>query len=160
VRDAAKAAAMSDPTANFHFNRRWTDPPRRRSPALAATSNRADLQSALNTFYYNSIADEAAQRAIRKVLTRAAAFDRQADLLLVLGQIAPAKRLARCAAALREVAVWRARFAELPLCPRTAISARRRLKPWRYGCCRRLRRAPILAVTMNCRPMPPPCGLS
>jgi hypothetical protein len=91
--DTARMAAQSDPDMNPHFRRRWADlpPQKRKRPALAGTSNRADFIKVSESTY--STTETAAQ------------LDRAADLLLSVGRRLHAEYLANRAATMRTGAV-------------------------------------------------------
>lgn len=101
--DAGSVAAPSWPDHNVQFRRPWAMPPplARRSPALAPTSNRADFED--RSITVNNLGSGAVQRALAANVRRAADLDRQADLLLSLGQHHAAERLSTLAHELREV---------------------------------------------------------
>jgi hypothetical protein len=99
--DGARAADQSDPAQNYHFSRRWS-PPEKRNPALAGTRNGADFVTT-SEITLDPI-DQTVQRAIACALRRAARIDRTADLLLSIGRVDAAERLAHRAAEIRAVA--------------------------------------------------------
>ena len=98
--DTAHAAEQSWPDRNYQFRRSWS-PPEKRNPALAGTRNGADFVIS-NGITIPQI-DLTVQRAISCAMRRAARIDRQADLLLSIGRVDAAERLAHIAADLREV---------------------------------------------------------
>lgn len=100
--DAPAAAAQPWPDCNVQFRRPWAMPPplKIRSPALAATSNRANFVS--SSIEVDTADLGAVQRALARAMSRAADLDRQADLLLSVGQHHTAERLSALAQDLRE----------------------------------------------------------
>jgi hypothetical protein len=98
--DAARAADMSWPDRNYQFHRPWR-PPEKRNPAMAGTIDRADFDISSET--ENTAIDLTVQRAIAYAMRRAAVIDRTADLLLSVGRVDAAERLAHRAAEIRGV---------------------------------------------------------
>jgi len=96
--DAARAAGMSDPCANYHFSRGWDEPPplERERPGIAGTMHRANNSG-------NGNAPEATYSV--RLLQVACRIDREADAALALGHTAVAERLSHLAAEMRAVAL-------------------------------------------------------
>jgi hypothetical protein len=93
--DAAKMAAQSDPTRNYHFSRRWSPPPlERERPPTSAKVQRARID--LENGSTNKNSDPA------RILQWAYRLDRVADAELAFGHVAAAERLSQHAAELRE----------------------------------------------------------
>jgi hypothetical protein len=104
--NAAAMAAQSDPLLNRQFSRRWTGPPplKRRSPALASTSNRAVSKSfGDDDTLPNNRPPAVGQRALHAAVQRAARLDRRAELLDAIGHRDAALRIAATAVAIRAV---------------------------------------------------------
>jgi hypothetical protein len=100
----AAAWAASDPRCNPQFSRRWTGPPplKRRSPALVATSNRANVKHIGNgNAQSNTIAAHAAQRAVAHAAKRVGRLQHQARLLSGIGKHDTARRLTLIAETIR-----------------------------------------------------------
>jgi hypothetical protein len=100
--NTAALAAASDPDSNVQFCRRWTGPPpvQRIRPALAATSNRAELFDDNNS-RVNTKAGDAAARACEAATRRIAKLELRAGALNAIGLRDAALRLRALAEAIR-----------------------------------------------------------
>jgi hypothetical protein len=102
--DSATQAAASDPASNWHFRRRWADPPplkRESRPCRGAALEKPDdITNASD----NIRADLAAQRAIAAAARHAERLATRATTLAAIGQRDAALRTARLAERLAQVA--------------------------------------------------------
>jgi len=101
--DLAAMAAASDPASNWHFRRRWSDPPllkRERPPR----DREAPPQNSIDSEATYSGVDAAAQRATYAAIRHADRLARQAALLSDIGLTDAALRTAELVRQLREVA--------------------------------------------------------
>jgi hypothetical protein len=99
--DTASAADQSWPTYNRQFRRSWKPPQKRKRQGLATPAPSQHFEISNVPEY--SPAEGAAQRAIAAASRRAAKIDRTADLLLSVGRVDAAERLAHRAAEIRAV---------------------------------------------------------
>lgn len=100
--DTARLADQSWPDANIQFRRPWSPPQKRKRQGLATPAPSELLEISSDPGY--SAAADVAQRAIDFAMCRAARIDRTADLLLSVGRVDAAERLAHRAAEIRTVA--------------------------------------------------------
>jgi hypothetical protein len=97
----ARSADQSWPDANIQFRRPWNPPQKRKRQGLATPAPSEHLEISSDPDI--TAIDLTVQRAIEFAMHRAAVIDRTADLLLSVGRVDAAERLAHRAAELREV---------------------------------------------------------